>query len=56
MLRVCTLPADEPYSVFVCGPQAMYRFVDAEVEKLGLERKYVRQENRRKDLRARGRS
>ena len=37
-------PADEPYSVFVCGPQAMYRFVDVEIEKLGLERKYVRHE------------
>lgn len=30
--------------MFVCGPQAMYRFVDVEIEKLGLERKYVRHE------------
>lgn len=37
-------PADAPYSVFVCGPQAMYRFVDNEIEKLGLERKFVRHE------------
>ena len=37
-------PEGEPYSVFVCGPQAMYRFVDGEIEKLGLARKYVRHE------------
>lgn len=34
----------EPYSVFLCGPQQMYRFVDGELEKLGLERKYIRHE------------
>lgn len=32
------------YSVFVCGPQQMYRFVDKEIEKLGLQRKFVRHE------------
>ncbi len=37
-------PADAPYSVFLCGSQAMYAFVDKEVEKLGLEKKYVRHE------------
>ena len=37
-------PAGEPYSIFVCGPQGMYRFVDQEIEKLGLARKYVRHE------------
>lgn len=37
-------PADAPYSVFLCGSQAMYAFVDKEVEKLGLARKYVRHE------------
>ena len=37
-------PAGKPYSVFVCGPQGMYRFVDQEIEKLGLARKYVRHE------------
>ena len=37
-------PADAPYSVFVCGPQAMYLFVDDEIAKLGLARKYVRHE------------
>lgn len=37
-------PADEPYSVFLCGPQAMYDFVDKEIEKLGLKPKYVRHE------------
>ena len=35
---------DEPYSVFICGPEAMYRFVDKEVEKLGLDKKFIRQE------------
>lgn len=37
-------PADEPYSVFLCGPQQMYKFVDKELEKLNLERKYIRHE------------
>ena len=32
-------PQDRPYSVFLCGPQQMYAFVDKELEKLGLERK-----------------
>ena len=34
-------PAGEPYSVFLCGPQQMYAFVDKELEKLGLERKFT---------------
>ena len=34
----------EEYSVFMCGPQAMYNFLDAEIEKLGLRRKFVRRE------------
>lgn len=37
-------PADEPYSVFLCGPQAMYRFADKELAAMGLERKYIRHE------------
>ena len=37
-------PTDEPYSVFLCGPQQMYAFVDKELEKLGLPRKYIRHE------------
>jgi ferredoxin-NADP reductase len=37
-------PADAPYSVFLCGSQQMYAFVDKEVEKLGLAKKYVRHE------------
>ena len=32
------------YSVFICGPEAMYRFVAGEVEKLGLDKKHVRRE------------
>ncbi len=32
------------YSVFACGPQAMYRFLDGELPKLGLRRKFVRRE------------
>lgn len=34
----------EEYSVFMCGPQAMYNFLDREIEKLGLRRKFVRRE------------
>lgn len=37
-------PENEPYSIFICGPQAMYEFLDKEIEKLGLEKKYVRHE------------
>lgn len=32
------------YSIFLCGPEAMYRFVVPEVEKLGLPRRLVRRE------------
>lgn len=32
------------YSVFLCGPQAMYNFMDKELEKLELEKKYIRHE------------
>ncbi|MBQ0145794.1 MAG: hypothetical protein KBS51_01570 [Lachnospiraceae bacterium] len=34
----------EDYSVFICGPEAMYRFAAGEVAKLGLDRKHVRRE------------
>ncbi len=37
-------PADKPYSVFTCGPQGLYDFMDKEKEKLGIERKYIRNE------------
>ncbi len=37
-------PDNEPYSIFICGPQAMYEFLDKEIAKLGLEKKYVRHE------------
>ncbi|MDR0885822.1 MAG: iron-sulfur cluster-binding domain-containing protein [Clostridiales Family XIII bacterium] len=37
-------PTDEPYSVFLCGPQQMYNFVDGELQKLGIIRKYIRHE------------
>ena len=32
------------YSLFLCGPQAMYRFVDAELGALSLRRKFIRHE------------
>jgi ferredoxin-NADP reductase/ferredoxin len=35
---------ENPYSVFLCGPAAMYAFADREIEKLGLEPKFVRHE------------
>ena len=37
-------PENEPYSVFLCGPQQMYEFVDKELETLNLPKKYVRHE------------
>lgn len=33
-----------PYSVFLAGPQAMYDFMDKELSKLNIERKYIRRE------------
>lgn len=32
------------YSIFLCGPQAMYTFVDKEIETLGLRQKFIRHE------------
>lgn len=32
------------YSVFLCGPQAMYTFVDKEIATLGLRKKFIRHE------------
>lgn len=37
-------PVDAEYSIFLCGPQQMYAFVDKELEKLGLEKKFIRHE------------
>ena len=37
-------PENEAYSVFLCGPQQMYEFVDKELETLGLAKKYIRHE------------
>lgn len=37
-------PENENYSVFLCGPQQMYEFVDKELEKLNLPKKYIRHE------------
>ncbi len=36
--------APAEYSVFICGPEAMYRFVEGEVAQLGLPRRLVRRE------------
>ena len=35
---------EENYSLFLCGPQAMYEFVDKEIATLDLRRKFVRHE------------
>ncbi|MDO4488939.1 MAG: iron-sulfur cluster-binding domain-containing protein [Eubacteriales bacterium] len=35
---------EDPYSVFICGPEAMYKFLEGEIAKLNLEKKYVRRE------------
>ena len=32
------------YSIFMCGPEAMYRFAAKEIEKLNLEPKFIRRE------------
>ena len=32
------------YSIFLCGPQAMYDFVDKEIDTLGLRKKFIRHE------------
>lgn len=37
-------PADKEYSIFLCGSQQMYEFVDKEIEKLNLPKKFVRHE------------
>jgi len=42
--RITQACGGEPCSVFLCGPAAMYTFVDRELEKLKLERKYIRHE------------
>ncbi len=34
--------APESYSVFLCGPNAMYNFVGKELEKINLRRKFIR--------------
>lgn len=34
----------DDYSIFMCGPQAMYNFIDEQVVKLGLDAKHVRRE------------
>ncbi len=34
--------APEQYSVFICGPKAMYEFVRSEIKSLGIAQKYVR--------------
>ena len=37
-------PKKGDYSIFLCGPQAMYEFADEEIAKLGIRRKLVRHE------------
>ena len=32
------------YSIFMCGPQAMYNYLDTQIAQLGLRRKFVRRE------------
>ena len=36
--------APEEYSIFICGPEAMYRFAAKEIEKLDLPKRLVRRE------------
>ena len=37
-------PKDADFSIFLCGPQAMYDFADKEIATLGIRRKFVRHE------------
>lgn len=37
-------PQGEDYSVFICGPQQMYDFLNKELEKLSLPKKFIRHE------------
>lgn len=37
-------PEDGNYSLFVCGPQAMYRHIEGFLPELGLRRKFIRRE------------
>lgn len=37
-------PENEEYSIFICGPQQMYNFLDGELKKLNKEKKYIRHE------------
>ena len=37
-------PENEPYSIFLCGPQVMYHFADGEIAMLGIRPKFVRHE------------
>jgi len=37
-------PTDSKYSIFICGPQAMYKFCEKEFEKLNLDRRHIREE------------
>lgn len=37
-------PEEEAYSVFICGPEAMYRFIEKETAKLSLPAKNIRRE------------
>lgn len=37
-------PEGEDYSIFVCGPEAMYKFAEAEIAKLNLPKRRVRNE------------
>lgn len=37
-------PESGEYSIFMCGPQAMYKFLEKEIATLGLRRKFIRRE------------
>ena len=37
-------PEHDDYSIFLCGPQAMYNFADKEIATLGIRQKFVRHE------------
>ncbi len=36
--------SDKPFSVFMCGPQAMYNFVEKELVQMQIQKKFIRRE------------
>ena len=42
--RYLNTPNGTPYSIFICGPEQMHNYLDNELSKLDIEKKYIRHE------------